>query len=444
LLAWIGKLQLVERFAAAMPFTYTSPNAIPTQHTLLAFMLTVILGGSRFAHSDWLRFDSALHALIGIKRFPAKDAIRRFFHRFGQGEIEKFWRPIWAWLLALWTPPTCGFTLDLDSTIFQRDGQQQGTAKGYNPTRPGRLSHHPLLAVLAEAPLILHAWMRSGNTAASKGVREFLQEALSLLPTHWQLRCIRADSGFFADALLTYLEDQMLPYIIVAKMTPQIKSRLRHCGGWRHLDATYSVSEFIAKLQGWSTPRRFVIVREQEREKNQGKTKGRKLIDVPGYTYRVWVTNSEEPAEEIWRDYNLRATVEQRIEELKNDLHASGYCTQSFFATEAAFLAVLFAFNLLSTFQAQVMPEKGYRQPATLRAAVFLGGAILGREGHQQVLRISADWGGVEKFKALIEKALKSTGPIAPLLPYPKLLSHQPIRAVPWKQPEIDPGGCEI
>jgi hypothetical protein len=79
-------------------------------------------------------------------------------------------------------------------------------------------------------------------------VREFLQEALSLLPTHWQLRCIRADSGFFADALLTYLEDQMLPHIVVAKMTLRIKSKLRHCGGWRHLDATYSVSEFTAKL----------------------------------------------------------------------------------------------------------------------------------------------------------------------------------------------------
>jgi hypothetical protein len=114
------------------------------------------------------------------------------------------------------------------------------------------------------------------------------------------------------------------------------------------------------------------------------------------------------------------------------------------FATESAFLAVLFAFNLLSTLQARVMPEKGYRQPTTLRAAVFLGGAILGGEGHQQVLRISADLGGVEKFKALIERALKSTGPLAPLLPNPKLLSHQPIRVDPWKQPEIDPGGCEI
>lgn len=36
----------------------------------------------------------------------------------------------------------------------------------------------------------------------------------------------------------------------------------------------------------------------------------------------------------------------QRIEELKHDLAADGFCLQPFFATESAFLAVLFTFNL--------------------------------------------------------------------------------------------------
>jgi hypothetical protein len=34
---------------------------------------------SRFAHCDWLRFDSALHAMLCIARFPATDAILWFF-----------------------------------------------------------------------------------------------------------------------------------------------------------------------------------------------------------------------------------------------------------------------------------------------------------------------------------------------------------------------------
>ena len=47
-----------------------------------------------------------------------------------------------------------------------------------NPRGPGRLSHHPLLAFLAEANFVLHAWLRSGNTGAGQGVVQFLREAL--------------------------------------------------------------------------------------------------------------------------------------------------------------------------------------------------------------------------------------------------------------------------
>ena len=86
------------------------------------------------------------------------------------------------------------FFLDLDSTILCREGKQQGAAKGYNPKRKGRASHHPLLAVLAEAAFVLHGWLRSGNCNSARGVVEFLKEALALAML--KIRCVRADSGF--------------------------------------------------------------------------------------------------------------------------------------------------------------------------------------------------------------------------------------------------------
>jgi hypothetical protein len=104
---------------------------------------------------------------------------------------------------------------DLDSTIFAREGSQEGAAKGYNPRRPSRKSHHPLLAVLAEAPFVLRAWLRSGNTASGRGACAFLKEAFAQLPAGWSLRCLRADSGFFDQALLAMLQKHAVPYIIV-------------------------------------------------------------------------------------------------------------------------------------------------------------------------------------------------------------------------------------
>lgn len=63
-----------------------------------------------------------------------------------------------------------GYTLDLDSTVFERYGKQDGSLKGHNPRKHGRPSHHPLLAVLCEAHFLLHGWLRSGNCGSSRGV----------------------------------------------------------------------------------------------------------------------------------------------------------------------------------------------------------------------------------------------------------------------------------
>lgn len=432
---WLRHIGFYKAVADAMPFAYRSPRALPLVDIFTAFLVSVILGASRFAHCDWLRFDSALHALLGIVRFPANDAILRFFGRFSQGCIERCFRPLTRWLLALLMAPAEGFTLDMDSTIFNREGSQQGAAKGYNPRRPGRKSHHPLLAVLAEAPLVLHAWLRSGNTAAGRGVIAFLAEALALLPEGWRIRCVRADSGFFDQALLGFLEERGLPYIIVARLTQQVKRRLQGTAMvWRDIGGGYAVSSFTAKLQGWSDTRRFVVVREQVREGKDAV--GRMLIEVPGYTFRIWVTNRSDDPATIWRDYNGRATVEQRIEELKNDVHASGFCTRKFFATEAAMLAAIFAYNLLAVYQAQVTPKSGYRQPSTLRAAVFVCGAVLGRISRKLVLRLSQNGGGLAKHQALIHKAREAANAIAPLLP-----RRRPPR-LDWDT--VTPGGCAI
>jgi hypothetical protein len=150
-----------------LPWQLTSPNAIPLTHTLRAFCLGVIIGARRFAHTEVARADRALHAMLGLERWPGADTVRGLFHRFSQATIQSFWRPMGIWLLGLVRCPAGGFSLDLDSTVFQRAGHQQGAAKGCNPRRPGRKSHHPLLAVLAEVPLVLHGGLRSGNTGAA-------------------------------------------------------------------------------------------------------------------------------------------------------------------------------------------------------------------------------------------------------------------------------------
>src|SRR5258708_21978428 len=186
-----------------------------------------------------------------------------------------------------------GYTMDLDSTVFERYGQQEGSLKGHNPRKHGRPSHHPLLAVLSEAHFLLHGWLRSGNCGTSRGVEEFLKEALALWGQREKIRLLRADSGFFDDKLLSFLEQRLLPYIIVAKLTPWVKRAAQRGEQWTMLDDDYAVGEFRIQLHGWSAERRFVPIREQVREGRENG--GRQLIGVSDHTFRAFLTRFADP-----------------------------------------------------------------------------------------------------------------------------------------------------
>lgn len=400
--------------SGAMPFKYESPNAIDPAETLTAFLLSVIAGARRFAHANLLRADVALHRLVGIDRFPSDDTIRNLFARFKMAEVEKFFSILWKWLLERIPKREEGYTLDLDSTVFERYGKQEGARKGYNPRKPGRVSHHPLLAVLNEAMVILHGWLRSGNSGTAQGAVNFLREALVKVPSFLKITAVRADSGFFDQKLLGFLEEQSLSYVVVARLTKWLQRQAASIANSKEIDEDYACGEFNLQLYGWTKARRFVVIRERIREKKA--SLGRKLIDVPGYTFRIFVTNRTEDPLFLWRHYNGRADMENRIAELKEDLAADDFCMNSFFATEAAFRTVLFLFNLLSEFQRCAQPQGSYRRPATLRTEIFLCGAILGRSGHHHVLHLSLSWGGLKKRKPLHENILQSQNPTSPKL----------------------------
>ena len=241
----------------------------------------------------------------------------------------------------------------------------------------------------------------------------FSRKPLALLPEQHAIRVVRADAGFFDQQLLGFLEQRGLSYIIVARLTRWLKREAARVTRWRALDEHYAVGEFSLQLLGWDRPRRFVVIREQLRAERP--SLGRKLREVPGYTFRVFVTNFALLPEEIWRDYNRRADMENRIAERKHDLAADDFCLREFFATETAFRSILLLFNLLGGFQ-RACRFTSYRQPATLRAQMFLCGALLGRAGHRLVLHLSASWGGLEQRIPLLENILAYGVPTSPKL----------------------------
>ena len=160
---------------------------------------------------------------MGIERFGSPDTLRRLFLRFGYREVTEVSERLMRFSLARMRPILLGHTLDMDSTILCRYGEQEGSLKGYNPKKPGRPSRRRLVAFLAEGRRLLWAVLRSGNSGSANGCVEFLKQALTVLPAGQRIGLVRADAGFLAKRLLEYLESQELPYIIVARLTQVVR-----------------------------------------------------------------------------------------------------------------------------------------------------------------------------------------------------------------------------
>jgi hypothetical protein len=68
--AFLEKLNFAGKVREHMPFRFPSPNPIEPTVNLTVFLIAVLAGAKRFAHTGLLRGDRALHALLSMPRFP--------------------------------------------------------------------------------------------------------------------------------------------------------------------------------------------------------------------------------------------------------------------------------------------------------------------------------------------------------------------------------------
>ncbi len=79
---------------------------------------------------------------------PSQSTYSRFFGKFSQKRNTEVFPKIQKWFLEQIHIER--ITLDLDSTVITRYGEQEGSAKVYNPRKRGRNSHHPLMAFISQ------------------------------------------------------------------------------------------------------------------------------------------------------------------------------------------------------------------------------------------------------------------------------------------------------
>lgn len=176
----------------------------------------------------------------------------------------------------------------------------------------------------------------------------------------------------------------------------------RFSGDGLGVDEQTAVSEFMYQAQGWSKARRVVVVRHRIKEARQ---KGRLLLEIPGFAYSAYTTNLTLPALQVRTLYLGRADSENRIRELLQDFAISGFVSQKFWATEAAFRLACWGYNLMSLFRQALLGEASRHTLSTLRVQCFAIGASLGKAGRQKLLRVGLPPPRRDWFKGLFTGA---------------------------------------
>jgi len=352
-----------------------------------SFWVGMWIGASRFTHCGWLRFDKVLQKIFDWKHVPSQSTLSRFFHKFNWKRNDDVFIPLQKWFFG--RLQFDNITLDLDSSVITRYGKQEGAKVGYNAQKPGRASHHPLMAFNAELRMVVNAWLRPGNTGSLSNSEAFMNETFSILGDK-KVGLVRADSGFFGQSFLEYFETRKIHYITAVKMFSTIKAELFRRKNWVVAKRGIEITEWTCHLPGWKKARRMIAVRKNIEE--CPKATGKLLLfemDETRYRYSVFVTDLDLPAEQIWNLYRDRADAENRIKELKADFGLSNFCLSKFFATEAAFRFMMVAYNLMSLFRQFVLNKRNQSTLSTLRFKCFALGAWISEHANQKILKIA-------------------------------------------------------
>ena len=369
-----------------------SNRGYPPVQLFLQFMSAVWCGADRYAHLDITRLDHSLQRLYGWKRMPEHKAFERYFRKFDMSTSQSIFGSLYRWFFG--NMKFDHFTLDIDSSVLTRYGEQEGSSKGYNRHKPGRKSQHPLLAFVADIEMVANFWLRSGNAHTSNNFKAFLEETLLFLQDK-KIGLLRLDSGFYSEEIFDYLETRESPidYIVAVPMYVTIQRKIVAQKAWLRIDDGIEIAEFDYQAQDWEKPRRMIAVRQKIATRLQAIGKQLTLfpdeLDVSGYRYSCYITSLKLSPADVWRLYRQRANCENQIKELKYDYGLDKMNQACFDGTEASLMLMTVAYNFLRLFKQLIIGGNVRNRLKTLRHKILAIPAIVEHSLDKTVVKMA-------------------------------------------------------
>ena len=196
----------------------------------------------------------------------------------------------------------------IDSTVVPVYGEKMEGAKvGYNPTKPGRPSYHPLIAVDIDSRSVVDGVLRPGDTASNTGWQEFVPQVAQASGLDPDEIIFRLDKGLTSDGIMDYIEELAAYYVAKIRRTGPLMRRIESIKNWRSIGNGFFAASFKYQAASWTRPRRLVVI---ERNIEPKQTDQGELFDVYDHRYEIIATNLRLNSENIWRLYTRWPTRE--------------------------------------------------------------------------------------------------------------------------------------
>jgi hypothetical protein len=298
--------------------------------------------------------------------------------------------------------------LDIDDTVRQTYGYaKQGAGRGYTGTK----GINALIATIStprSAPVIATVRLRKGSTASAKGAHRLVADALVTAQACGAsgVRVLRADSAFYAHAVIAACLRAKSCFSITARQDPAIRKAIASIepGAWTPIKYTNAVwdddagrwisdaevaeipyTAFTSKTKAKHVTARLIVRRVPDANPEHQS----ELFTV--YRYHAVFTNSPLPLVEAERAHRAHAIIEQVIADLKNSALAhlpSGH----FWANSAWLVCAAIAFNLTRTAGTLASTLHARATTGTIRAQLITVPGRLSHSARRLTVHLPLDW----------------------------------------------------
>ena len=208
---YMNRQNIVKYISTSFSTEWHNATKFGVNQILMAITLSSICGISRICKIAAFSGDGLVKAVLKLDKAINENAISATLKNLRQNGARKLQMLLLS-KNARWLHESGleSITLDADSTVKSVCGNQEGTAKGFNTTKKGAKSYHPLLVFVSEMKLLYHTWFRTGSAYTANGIVDFLKEVEASLPKNIVKVFFRADSGSVS---YTHLTLPTTPYV---------------------------------------------------------------------------------------------------------------------------------------------------------------------------------------------------------------------------------------